>query len=370
MGKKRGKGGPVLTAVRAPSQARDLAQITDEMIATQESGYTRDPLALPAVYASVRLIASTINQLPVEASTGELPPWLRNPRRSGSALDLKDLVQFIVASMALQGAAYLRCTRVGAVQDKRGKWSGGDWRLDAYLPNLVRAVQEPLTNVVQLNYLIGTGMVGKPPVPAFQTEWANGEYVLHIPYLVTPEHPEGLSPIAAARQAVTGYTAVERQAATLLDNGTYSGGRLVTEQDITKSTAERFQSTWIENRAKGMLPVLGAGLKYENDLIDPADAQWLESRQYNSQQVAMMFGIPPDYLGMSMSGGSSSLSYANSQDNDRRFRRNCLAAFTQQISDAFSPMFGLGQELVFDYTRWEGEGAPETSGTDLADEGQ
>lgn len=352
MGKKRGKGS-TLTAV-APVHTRDLEQITDEHIAWVEAG-SPGPMSLPAVYASVRLIASTINQLPVTIEDGApAPSWLLYPRKYGT-FDLNDLVQFTVTSMALQGAAYLLCTPTDLAREV--------WRIEPLRNGDVQAVVSP-TGPISLTFRVGGDEV--PHVPVSIVERVQGRpYLLHIPYLVTPEHPEGLSPIAAARQAISGYSSVERQAATLLGNGTYSGGRLETEQDITPATALRYQETWVANRKVGNLPVLGAGLRYVNDLIDPSDAQWLESRQYNNQQIAMMFGIPPDYLGMSMSGGSSSLSYANSQDNDRRFRRNCLAAFTQQMSDSFSMLLDISQRLIFDYTRWEGEGAEATSEPDV-----
>jgi HK97 family phage portal protein len=359
VGKKR----KAQTATVDQFPRRDLEQITDAMIAWQETGWTRDPLALPAVYASVRLIASTINQLPVEVTNGEPPEWLLQPRRYGSAFDLNDLTQYIVVAMALRGAAYLRCER-----------TGDSWAIDALHNDSVQT-QTSTSGIVRLKFLVdGQEM---EPIPSLRAAWSyGGPFILHIPYLVTVDHPEGLSPVTAARLAIDGYQAVERQASTLLDNGTYSGGRLETDQDITTATANYYQDTWIANRKVGKLPVLGTGLKYVNDLINPTDAQWLESRQYNNGQVAMMFGIPPDYLGMAMSGGSSSLSYANSQDNDRRFRRNCLAAFTQQISDAFSLLLPPGrsesenQRLVFDYTQWEGEDAPSSGGGPMVDQSQ
>ena len=76
-----------------------------------------------------------------------------------------------------------------------------------------------------------------------------------------------------------------------------------------------------------------------------------------------------------MSGGSSSLSYANSQDNDRRFRRNCLEAFTSQIEDALTQLTPPGrgadesQPVRFDYAGWEASGAnPATA--PVGDQGQ
>jgi len=77
------------------------------------------------------------------------------------------------------------------------------------------------------------------------------------------------------------------------------------------------------------------------------------------QQIASEYGVPADMLGLTLSGGSSSLSYASAKDNNRRFRVNCLELFTRQIADALSPLLPPGrneaeeQRLVFDYSEWE-----------------
>lgn len=354
--------------VRAPYlggfQTRDLAQITDDMIAQQETGALyANGLGLPPVFSVVRLIASTIDQLDLTVGDEPPPPWLAKPKRYGSALDLGDLVQWTVTAMALQGAAYLRCTRVG---------DSGSWKVEAVHPASVQ-VRVSSSGVVALTYLLDGREI--PTVPA-TAPGVGVPYLLPVPYMVTPQFPQGVSPLTACRLSLLGYASVERQASSLIDQGTYSGGRLETDQDITPATATFYQERWIENRKTGKLPVLGAGLRYVNDLISPSDAQWLESRQFNMQQVAAMFGVPVDYLGMSMMGGSSSLSYANAQDNDRRFRRNCLEAFTSQIEDALTMLTPPGrspeesQPVRFDFSGWEATGSANASDAGPEDAGQ
>lgn len=327
-------------------QARTLEQITADLVAWQESGFSNDGMALPPIFGIVRLISSTIDQVPITVDDGPPPLWLRSPRRFGSALDLGDLIQFVVTGMALKGSANLQCVRVG-----------DSWQIDALHPGSVQH-QASTSGVVSLRYVVDGNEM--PVVPPYMGQWQEGRpYLLHIPYLVTPQHPAGCSPITVARESVLGYFAVERQASNLLDQGTHSGGRLETDQDITVTTAERYQDKWMLNRKEGKIPVTGSGLHYINDLISPRDAQWLESRAFNMQQLCAMYGVPVDYVGLAMAGGVSSLSYANAQDNDRRFKRNCLLAFTTQIEDALTTLMPLGrtpdeaQRVEFDFTAWE-----------------
>jgi HK97 family phage portal protein len=320
----------------------------DQHIAWQESGANPDrAMSLPALFAVVRLIASIIDQLPLTVDGQPAPTWLRKPRRYGSALDQGDLVQHMVTSMALRGHSDLLVRRL----------SGGSWRVDALHPG---SVQVTTSTHGIVGYDVYVDGVRTPRVPAWQADWVDGQqYVLHIPYLVTSDHPEGTSPIREAWQAISGYLKVEAQAADLLDSGTYSGGRLETDHDITAETAKRFREAWVENRRTGQVPVLGNGIRYVNDIISPKDAAWIESRLANAQAVASMFGMPPDMLGMTMAGGGSSLSYQNSQDNNRRLRANCLEGFTGQISDALSQLLPPGrneaeeQRVTFDYSEWE-----------------
>jgi HK97 family phage portal protein len=327
----------------------------DDVVVRQESGARFGGLGVPAVFASVRLIASTIDQLRLVAP-GD-PDWLRAPRKYGCVFDQGDLIQYLVASMATRGRAWLHVQRLGDT----------GWTMQP-VPDDVVSVHATLSERGFLR--LAFWVAGRPMerVPVYQewkspsgrtmTSWDEGEFLLHIPYLVTPEAPAGIGPVQAARVALDGYLAVERQAATLLDGGTYSGGRLETDADITADTARRYQEKWVENRRAGKVPVLGAGLRYVNDLISPKDASWIESRQMNASQVAQMFGIPPDYLGMAMAGGSSSLSYANARDNDRRYRRNCLEAYTTQLGDAFGSLLRVQRDTVgWDWEAWEQSGA-------------
>jgi HK97 family phage portal protein len=336
------------THARKPDATRDLAQVMDQHIAWQGTGLGPDrAMSLPALFAVVRLIGSTIDQLPITVDGGPAPEWLRKPRRYGSALDQGDLIAHTVASMALHGAGYLLARRVGE-----------SWRLDAVHHSSV-GVQSSTGGVVDLRFTLEGEAITR--VPALAADWRPGvRYLVHVPYLVTPQQPWGASPVTEAAESIAGYLAVEKQAATLLEKGDHYGGWLSTDSDITADTARRFQDTWTANRKAGRVPVLGAGLDWNPGTNDPDSAQWLESRLANAQMVASLYGVPPDMLGMTMAGGGSSLSYSNSQDNNARFRANCLEAFTTQLADSLTGLLPTGrgpgeeQAIAFDYSEWEG----------------
>lgn len=340
-----------LIATGAGDAHPGLAAQLDQAIAAQYSP-PATPRGLPAVVGAHRLIATTIDQLTLTVTRGPVPTWLRRPRRFGSHFEQGDLIQWIVACQFWRGAAYLWCTRIGE-----------SWRLDAVHPDHVQAL--PSTGpVVRVDYTVaGSAAQLVPPSPDDAVQ--GRRYLLPVPYMVTDLDPAGVSPLQAARRSLEGFARTEDQSWSTVDDGTHSGGRLETDQDLAPTTAERYQDRWIQARRARRIPVLGSGLRYTNDLINPRDAQWIEARAFNQAVVYMLLGIPPAYMGAALVGGQSSLSYTNAQDNNRLFRRNCLEGFTSQIADAFSQLLPPGRgedeatDAYFDYTDWEGRPASE-----------
>jgi len=302
---------------------------------------------LPAVIGAQRLIATAVDQLQLRVDGAPTPQWLERPRTFGGVFDQGDLLQWTVTSMLWHGAGYWRCIRVGQ-----------SWRLDAVHPDQV-TVQVDTRGTVSMRYMLAGTFIPVVPASPWDTV-ADQAYLLPIPLTITPDHPHGVSPLQQARISLEGFAATEQRSWDILADGTHTGGRLETEQDLAPATAARYQERWIEGRRNRRIPVLGSGLRYVNDLINPREAQWVEARAFNQAVVYMMLGIPPDYMGASLVGGQSSMAYANAQDNNRRFRRNCLEGFTTQIADAVTLLLPPGRNpdeatpAYFDYSAWEG----------------
>lgn len=335
-------------------QTRDLAQIVDGII-SEGSVLPQDIRALPAVAGARRLIASTIDQIPLKVKIGEdvqeTPAWLRRPRAYGGQLDQGDLIQHCIDSMILHGRADISATCVG-------EGDSPSWRLDALDPNFVQVLQRT-DGIVGISTLVAGREM--PPVPPVLSRVKKGStYVLHIPYIVTAAHPEGTTPLTEAASVLRGFVQTERHAATLFDGGTTTGGVLTTAHDITVTQAKEWQAFWIEARQEKKVPVMGNGLEYRNEVPNAVDLQMVEARSFNQSVIWALLGIPLAYMGSSLMGGQTSLSYSNALDNRRQFGDACLRAFTQQMGDAFSTLLPAGRneaestEAFFDYSEWEG----------------
>lgn len=331
--------------------SRDLAQIVDSMIA-QGSDVPYNIRALPAVVAAIRLISSTIDQIPLTVTRGDMPNWIRRTKAYGSGMDQGDMLGYVVDSMANYGRAYLLCTCL----------TEGDapaWRLDALDPQFVQ-VRERTDGIVGRDFLMAGAPI--PEVPAMLSQARKGrQYLLHIPYRVTVRTPAGSTPLTEAAAVLNGHVTVEQAVSQLFNNGTYVGGVLSTTQEITPAQARATQDLWIEATATGKVRVIGNGLEYRNELATSEELQLIQSRSFNQSVIWTLFGIPQSIMGSSMMGGQSSLSYANASDNRRTFLDNCIKAFTTQIEASLSRLLPPGRNededtrFSFDFDTYEGQ---------------
>lgn len=325
-----------------PTMSEALAQRTGQVTGPREA------LILPTVWACVRTLAHTVEQLPLRHMKGDaeqpLPDWIRIPERT-SSFTTSQLLELWTVDMALHGAAYAWVDRDGGTLQLHPV-SG-----DTVLVTATTDGRGRLRRQYRIN---------GDPVPAAGWDGrlgvtANG--LVHMPYLTAAHNLAGLGPLQNAREMLTGYLTVERYAQSLFDRGTTSGGRLETDQELAPTTAKRYADRWAEHRRRpdDTIPVLGSGLRYVNDVINARDAQWLEARQFNDQEIARLFGVPMRYLGLP-SGDSTT--YATARDNDAFFLRASVVSYTNSISGGLSRLVGSGSgetnaaRITFDYTSW------------------
>lgn len=312
----------------------------------------REALGLPAVYAAVSLIVATVDQLPLvhrrgTTDGGPLPEWMRHPHRYGSDYTLADMVEYWTTSCALRGAAYAWCQPVGDTS----------WRIDPVDPADV-SVELPTSNPrAHRVYRMAGETVPRVQVYPWERRAAG---LLPMPLMVVPGQAAGVGPIQAARTAMAGYRDVDDYANQMFGAGRgYSGQALVTDQDIDQETAEHYQARVIERSTDPLAPplILGNGLKWQSLTMAPKDAQWLESRLFNAQEVCRMYGVPPRYLGLP-SGDATT--YATARDNDAQLLRTAVSRYTNTIAAGLSQLQPAGrsadedQSIGFDFGAWLG----------------
>ena len=122
--------------------------------------------------------------------------------------------------------------------------------------------------------------------------------VLHIPGLGF-DGLVGYSPIAMAKNAIGMAIACEEYGAKFFANGASPGG--VLEHPGTIKDPQRVRDSWMSqfggSANANKIAVLEEGLKFTPIGIAPEQAQFLETRKFQINEIARIFRVPPHMVG-------------------------------------------------------------------------
>ena len=122
--------------------------------------------------------------------------------------------------------------------------------------------------------------------------------ILHIPALGF-DGLVGYSPIAMAKNTIGASIACEEYGAKFFENGATPGG--VLEHPGVLKDPEKVRDSWQSafggSKNSGKVAVLEEGMKYTPITISPEDAQFLETRKFQVDEIARIFRVPPHMIG-------------------------------------------------------------------------
>ena len=122
--------------------------------------------------------------------------------------------------------------------------------------------------------------------------------VLHVPGLGF-DGLVGYSPIAMAKNAIGLAIATEEYGAKFFANGATPGGIL--EYPGTVKDPDRVRDSWNRgfsgSQNAGKVAILEEGMKYTPISIAPEQAQFLETRKFQINEIARIFRVPPHMVG-------------------------------------------------------------------------
>ncbi|MCL1873364.1 MAG: phage portal protein [Clostridiales bacterium] len=126
----------------------------------------------------------------------------------------------------------------------------------------------------------------------------SGHEVIHIPGL-SFNGLVGLSPIALAKNTIGLAIATEEYGSGFFANGATPGGIL--EHPKTLNDHDKIRQTW-EDLYKGSgnshrLAILEEGMTFHQISIPPEQAQFLETRRFQIDEIARIFRVPPHMIG-------------------------------------------------------------------------
>lgn len=113
----------------------------------------------------------------------------------------------------------------------------------------------------------------------------------------------GLSPIAYARNSLGAAMSADEASGKMFANGLRPSGALTVEQVLKPAQRTEVRESLVEQFAgtvnTGKVMVLEAGAKYQPLTMNPEDAQMLETRTFNVEEICRWYRVPPFMVGHS-----------------------------------------------------------------------
>jgi HK97 family phage portal protein len=298
-------------------------------------------LGLSAVYRAISIISGTIATLPMRTlrDTGDgmrqrVSSFLDNP---GGAMGPTsyEWTETVLLHLLLHGNAFLVHVYGGAGQ------------IIALVP------LHPLCVTVDYD----KDAPGGKKFTATLEDGTRAEYdantLTHIPALCL-DGLRGLSPIAVARNSLGTAVAGDRAAANMFSNGLMISGLITPEDDLEEGEAKTVKDSVNRNAGgwenAGGIAVVNRKLKFTPWTMSAEDAQFLQSRQFQIEEIARWYGVPPHLL---MQTEKQTSWGTGVETQNRGLARFSLHPWTARIEQRLSRLLPNPRFVEFDFAGLE-----------------
>jgi HK97 family phage portal protein len=187
----------------------------------------------------------------------------------------------------------------------------------------------------------------EPLVYEVQTRDEQGAYtqiltkneMLHIPLFRLPGSHYGLGPIAAARLTIGAAMAADTYAASYFGNAANPGGVIEVPGELTEDQAQDIGRDWNITHTgpyrAGKIGVLSGGASFKPLTLNAQDAQLLDTRRFNVEDIARLFRVPISLLGHPVAGA---MSFASVEAQNLSFVQHSLRPLLERLEQAFSTL--------------------------------
>ncbi len=240
-----------------------------------------------AVYRAITLIAGQIGSLPLKVTDDDKQeinvPIIDEPHPGMTSFEFRETLAGHLASWGNFDAFIVRDERNGEILE-----------LWPYTPGRVTYKRTKPTE-------------SNPSGRLYRIHDKNGEQqsvltdneVFHVP-LFSLDGFVGMSPVGLAREAIASSLSAEEFANRLWKSGSLMSGFLTTPQRLNEEKARNLKTRWQE-RIAGVdkaheIAILDNGAEFKTMSIPPNDAQFLEGRKFQVDEIARLYGLPPHLL--------------------------------------------------------------------------
>ena len=256
----------------------------------------RTAMQTTAVYACVRILAEAVASLPLHVYeyqddggkklVHDHPLYYLLHDEPNPEMTSFVFRETLMSHLLIWGNAYAQIIRDGA------------GRVLGLYPLLPDKMEVPRDDKGNIYYVYSRNSDENPTFKEYGNIKLKAEDVLHIPGLGF-DGLIGYSPIAMAKNAVGMTLACEEYGASFFANGANPGG--VLEHPGVLKDPSKVRESWnsvyrgVSNAHK--IAVLEEGMKYQQIGIPPEEAQFLETRKFQINEIARLYRIPPHMVG-------------------------------------------------------------------------
>lgn len=255
----------------------------------------RTAMQMTAVYSCVRILSETVAELPLhfykytndggKEKATDHPLYFLLHDEPNPEMTSFVFRETLMTHLLLWGNAYAQIIR------------NGKGEVVALYPLMPNRMSVDRNEKGQLYYTYSTSKDDAPTMNG-STVILKQTDVLHIPGLGF-DGLVGYSPIAMAKNAIGMAIACEEYGAKFFANGATPGGIL--EHPGTVKDPGKVRESWTSafggSSNSNKVAVLEEGMKYTPISISPEQAQFLETRKFQINEIARIFRVPPHMVG-------------------------------------------------------------------------
>ena len=256
----------------------------------------RTAMQTTAVYACVRILAEAVASLPLHVYeyqddggkklVHDHPLYYLLHDEPNPEMTSFVFRETLMSHLLIWGNAYAQIIRDGA------------GRVLALYPLLPNKGDVQRDEKGEIYYVYSRNTEENPNFKQYGDIKLKKEDVLHIPGLGF-DGLIGYSPIAMAKNAVGMTLACEEYGASFFANGANPGGVLEHPGELNdpSKVRESWNAVYRGTNNAHKIAVLEEGMKYQQIGIPPEEAQFLETRKFQINEIARLYRIPPHMVG-------------------------------------------------------------------------
>jgi len=310
----------------------------------------RTSLQVTAVYACVRIISEAVASLPIhifaELADGSRERLATHPLYTLLRYEPnEEMTAFVfwetlMSHLLLWGNCYAQIIRDGRGQVRA---------LYPLLPDRIDVSRNERGRIIYTYSPDG----GERQIKRDSREIVlNADEVFHVPALGF-DGLIGYSPIAVIKNAIGMALAIEEYGSRFFANGARPGGVLETTKTVKNAdqVREDWNSLFRGSGNANKIAVLEEGLTYKPVSVPPEDAQFLESRKFQLNEIARIFRVPPHML-----GDLDRATFNNIENLSLDFVKYTLDPWLIRLEDAIRKSLFLPSEKGLYYAKFNVDG--------------